>query len=611
MQTKKIKIKDLKTGMKIKSYNPEKGCIEFKTVECVWDTKVKPENQVHLIFENGTELHCSDNHPIMVFDGVGVIERKPFELSKHDFIITDIDGKFTKLLSCKIDEVGDTGYIDITVGGTNTFFTQDSLESPMVLTHNSQGGVRNGAATIHCPLWHWEIEDILVLKNNEGTFDNRVRRLDYSIQLNGYLYQKLLEDGDITLFSTEDVPDLYEAFFTDQKKFAELYEKYDRKTSIRKRRIPAYQLFSKLNTERTKTGRLYIMNVDHCNTHSSFLENVAGVYMSNLCQEITLPTKPLDRPNGDGEIALCTLSAINMIDLDPDVDDFHQKMEERCYMAVAGLDWLLDHQEYPLEAAEIPNKARRNLGIGVINYAYFLTKRGFKYSDDKANEITHRWFEAFQFYLIKASVELAKQKGRCDLFHETKYSKGILPIDTYKKELDEIAPFKLECDWEWLREEILTHGMRNSTLSALMPSETSSQVSNATNGIEPPREPIVVKESEDGNLKQVVPEFYHLKNKYEYEFDMPSPQGYLDKVCIIQKFIDQSISANTSYNKKHYGGKIPEQAKLDDIIRFWYYGGKTLYYDNTPTFKTEDSEEIEDIQMDDIDDDCPDGVCKI
>lgn len=472
----------------------------------------------------------------------------------------------------------------------------------------SQGGVRNGSATLHCPIWHWEIEDIMVLKNNEGTFDNRVRRLDYSIQINGYMYQRLLEEGEITLFSMEEVPDLYDAFFQDQNLFGELYEMYERKTSIRKKKISSYDLFSLLNTERTKTGRLYIMNVDHCNTHSSFLD---WVYMSNLCQEITLPTEPLPAMGEEGgEIALCTLSAINMADLDPDDDDFYQKMEERTYIAVAGLDWLLDHQEYPMKAAEIPCKARRNLGIGVINLAYFLTKRGLNYSDDRANEIIHRWFEAFQFYLIKASVELAKQKGACEWFHRTKYSQGIMPVDSYRKQLDEIAPFKLECDWDWLRAEVLEHGMRNSTLSALMPSETSSQLSNATNGIEPPREPIVVKESEDGNLKQVVPDFYHLKNKYEYEFDMPTPQGYLDKVCIIQKFIDQAISANTSYNKDNYGGKIPEQAKLDDIIRFWYYGGKTLYYDNTPSLKTEET----DLDMDDgigVDDDCPDGVCHI
>ena len=426
----------------------------------------------------------------------------------------------------------------------------------------TQNGVRGGNATTHFPLWHYEIDDILVLKNNKGTEDNRVRRLDYSIQLNKTMYERLLSDGEITLFSPHDVPDLYEAFYADQDKFTELYEKYERKTSLRKRKVKAMELFSALVKERAETGRIYIMNVDHANTHSSFKDTV---YMSNLCQEITLPTKPLQHiDDPEGEIALCILSAINVGTL-KELDD----MDELCDLAVRGLDEIIDYQKYPVKAAEISTKARRSLGIGYIGLAHYLAKNGVKYSDKKALTKVHELTEAFQYYLLKASNGLAKEKGKCEYFDRTKYSDGILPIDTYKKDLDEVCSIKLKYDWDSLRNDIRQHGLRHSTLSAQMPSESSSIVSNATNGIEPPRGFLSVKKSKKGPLKQIVPQYQTLKNNYTLLWDMPSNEGYINIVAVMQKFFDQAISGNWSYNPTHFeNNEVPMSVMLQDCLLY-------------------------------------------
>ena len=449
----------------------------------------------------------------------------------------------------------------------------------------TQNGVRGGNATTHFPLWHYEIDDILVLKNNKGTEDNRVRRLDYSIQLNKTMYERLLSDGDITLFSPHDVPDLYEAFYADQDKFSELYEKYERKTSLRKRKVKAMELFSALVKERAETGRIYIMNVDHANTHSSFKDTV---YMSNLCQEITLPTKPLQHiDDPEGEIALCILSAINVGTL-KELDD----MDELCDLAVRGLDEIIDYQKYPVKAAEISTKARRSLGIGYIGLAHYLAKNGVKYSDKKALTKVHELTEAFQYYLLKASNGLAKEKGKCEYFNRTKYSDGILPIDTYKKDLDEVCSITLKYDWDSLRNDIQQHGLRHSTLSAQMPSESSSIVSNATNGIEPPRGFLSVKKSKKGPLKQIVPQYQTLKNNYTLLWDMPSNEGYINIVAVMQKFFDQAISGNWSYNPTHFeNNEVPMSVMLQDMLTTYKYGWKTSYYQNTYDFKSDPSEE--------------------
>ncbi len=464
----------------------------------------------------------------------------------------------------------------------------------------SQGGVRGGAATLFYPLWHLEVESLLVLKNNRGVEDNRVRQMDYGVQLNRTLYSRLIKGQDITLFSPSDVPGLYEAFFADQDEFDRLYTQYEQDDRIRKRQIPATELFSLMMQERASTGRIYIQNVDHCNTHSPFDASVAPIRQSNLCMEIALPTKPLDNINDeDGEIALCTLSAINLGKVDNLSD-----IEEPAELIVRALDALLDYQDYPVKAAENGSMRRRTLGVGVINYAYYLAKNGTKYSDGSALGLTHQTFEALQYYLLKASNTLAKEQGACPAFHETTYSQGLLPIDTYKKDLDKICSEPLQLDWESLRGEIQAHGLRNSTLTALMPSETSSQIANATNGIEPPRGLVSVKASKDGILKQVVPDIGNLKGQYELLWQMPDNNGYLQLVAIMQKFIDQSISANTNYDPTRYDGqRVPMKVLLKDLLTAYKLGVKTLYYHNT-------RDGANDAQAD-MDDGCASGACKL
>lgn len=479
----------------------------------------------------------------------------------------------------------------------------------------SQGGVRGGAATLFFPLWHMEVESLLVLKNNRGVEENRVRHLDYGVQFNKLMYQRLIKDQHISLFSPSDVPGLYDAFFADQPKFEELYVKYEQDESIRKTQIKAVELFSLFMQERASTGRIYLQNVDHCNTHSPFDPKVAPIRQSNLCLEIALPTKPLEHVNDEnGEIALCTLSAFNLGAIES-LDDFAEMAD----LAVRALDNLLDYQDYPVPAAYNATMGRRTLGIGVINFAYYLAKNNVKYSDGSANALIHRTFEAMQYYLMRASCNLAKEKGACPKFNETTYSQGLMPIDTYKKDLDKICSEPLHYDWGSLRADIKQYGLRNSTLSALMPSETSSQISNATNGIEPPRGHISVKSSKDGVLKQVVPEYERLKDKYELLWDLPSNDGYLQLTGIMQKFVDQTISANTSYDPNKYdGGKVPMKLLLKDLLTAYQLGVKTLYYHNTRDGATDTSgQELKSTKfvpqeaIIEEDDDCAGGACKI
>ena len=442
----------------------------------------------------------------------------------------------------------------------------------------SQGGVRGGAATLFYPIWHREVESLLVLKNNRGVEENRVRHMDYGVQLNKLMYTRLIKGQNISLFSPSDVPGMYDAFFADQDEFERLYLKYEQDESIKKQTIRAVDLFSLLMQERASTGRIYIQNVDHCNTHSPFDPSVAPIRQSNLCLEIALPTKPLNNVDDEnGEIALCTLSAFNLGAI-KNLDE----LEELADLTVRALDALLDYQDYPLPAARRSTMNRRTLGVGVINYAYYLAKHGVKYSDGSANNLTHQAFEAIQYYLLKASMRLAKEQGPCLAFNETTYAQGILPIDTYKREIDKICTEELHYDWETLRQEIQTHGLRNSTLTALMPSETSSQISNATNGIEPPRGYVSIKASKDGILKQVVPEYQKYKDNYELLWNIGGNDGYLQLVGIMQKFIDQAISANTNYDPNRFdAGKVPMKTLLKDLLTAYKLGVKTLYYHNT------------------------------
>jgi len=444
----------------------------------------------------------------------------------------------------------------------------------------TQNGIRGGSATVHFPIWHQEIEDILVLKNNKGTEDNRVRKLDYSIQISKLFYERFIKDEEITLFSPHDVPGLYDSFGTD--KFDDLYVEYENNSSIPSKTIKAQELILSLLKERAETGRIYIMNIDHCNSHSSFKDKVE---MSNLCQEITLPTYPIQHIDDEhGEIALCILSAINVGKVKSD-----EELEELCDLSVRGLDELIDYQKYPVKAAEIATKARRSLGIGFIGLAHYLAKLGFNYGDQEAWDAVHGLAESFQYYLLKASNQLAKEKGHCEYFGRTKYSDGILPIDTYKKDVDEISSIPLEHDWETLRASILEHGLRHSTLSAQMPSESSSVVSNATNGIEPPRDYLSVKKSKKGPLKQIVPQYHSLKNNYTLLWEMPSNTGYINIVAVMQKFFDQAISGNWSYNPENYdNNEVPTSVMANDFLTTYKYGWKTSYYQNTYDIKTDE-----------------------
>jgi len=442
----------------------------------------------------------------------------------------------------------------------------------------SQGGVRNGAATLYYPIWHYEVEDLLVLKNNKGTEDNRVRHMDYGVQFNKVMYERLLNGGDITLFSPNDVPEMYEAFFADIERFRELYETAERNTKLRKKKIKAIDLFTAFMQERKDTGRIYLQNVDHANSHGSFKPDLAPIKMSNLCCEITLPTRPLnDVHDKAGEIALCTLSAINW-----GVFRNPEDMEKACTLAVRGLDALLSYQNYPIMAAQLATQARRPLGIGIINFAYWLAKNDLTYSNPESLPVVDCWAQHWSYYLIKASIDLAHEFGACPKLKETKYGDGVLPIDTYKREVDELVPHTDAVDWGALRKQLQQHGIRNSTLMALMPAETSAQISNSTNGIEPPRSYVSVKQSKDGVLKQVVPEYRRLKNRYELLWDQRSPEGYLKIMAVLQKYIDQGISVNTSYNPQNFADeKIPMSEMLRHIIMFYKYGGKQLYYFNT------------------------------
>ena len=443
----------------------------------------------------------------------------------------------------------------------------------------TQNGIRGGSATVHFPIWHKEIRDILVLKNNKGTEDNRVRKLDYSIQLSELFYQRFLDNKEISLFSPHDCPNLYESFGTSE--FDDLYNRYEDDKSIPRTTVGAQELILDLLKERAETGRIYIMNIDHCNSHSSFKDKVS---MSNLCQEITLPTTPIQHIDGEGEIALCILSAIN-------VGKVYklEELEELCDLSVRGLEELIDYQNYPVEAAERSTLARRSLGVGFIGLAHYLARNGEHYDDGTAPKLVHELTEAFQYYLLKSSNQIAKEKGKCDAYERTKYADGLLPIDTYKKDVDEIVRNDLLCDWESLREDIRLHGLRHSTLSAQMPSESSSVVSNATNGIEPPRAYLSVKKSKKGPLKQIVPSYGSLKNNYTLLWDMSGNTGYINVVAVMQKFFDQAISGNWSYNPDHYeNAEVPISVMAQDLLTTYKYGWKTSYYQNTYDAKTDD-----------------------
>jgi ribonucleoside-diphosphate reductase alpha chain len=596
-KTKKIKIKDLQIGTKIKTRDKD-GRIVFKNVTDKFNTIVSSENQILLRFANLSKLNCSTNHPILILgDGGEFIEKLPMDISYSDQIITD--SGVTNLLSIENCQRNDENYIDITVEDCHTFFASDTESGEMILTHNSQGGLRKGSATLFFPIWHQEIKELIVLKNEKGNDENRARSLDYAVSISKLFYERYIKNEEITLFSPNDVPGLYDAFGTD--KFDDLYVHYERDESIPKKTVSAQELILEILNERSDTGRIYILNIDHANSHSPYLKTIR---MSNLCVEICLLTDPIEHiDDTNGAIALCILSALNS-----GIIKSEKELEECCDLVVRSLDELIDIQEYPVKVAEISTRKYRPLGVGIIGLAHYLAKLGFKYDDPEACNAVHKLSESLQYYLLKASNQLAKEKGVCEGFSDTKYSKGILPIDTYKKDIDEFITEPLHHDWESLRNDIVSYGLRNTTLTAAMPSETSSKTSNATNGIEPPRGYLSVKRK----IRQIVPQYSTLKNNYTLLWDMKSNDGYFNIVSAMQKFFDQSISANWSYNPENYPDKkVPMSVVVNDFLSAYKKGHKTAYYMNTYDGKRDDME-LEDLVneiLEEDEDDC--DSCKI
>lgn len=577
IKTKKIPLADLKPGDKIKSYCPDTHNVVFNTVVDVWDTLVPKEEQVTILFSDGSHLHCSTLHPIMINVGGETVQKMPEDLTATDEVISA--NGIVYMTSVTKGGSRDPRYMDVSVEGSNLFFAQAPDTDNMILVHNcNQGGVRGGAATAYFPFWHLQFEDLVVLKNNKGTEDNRARHMDYGVQFNKLAYERLITGGNITLFSPSDVPGLYDAFFKDQDEFKRLYEKYEADASIRKKTLKAVDLFTTFMHERKNTGRVYVMNVDHANTHGAYIESEAPIRQSNLCAEITLPTMPLQSiDDTNPAVALCTLAAINWGRIREPKD-----FEKPCRLAVRALDALLDYQEYPLKAAEAHTRMFRPLGIGIVNLAYWVAKMGFKYSDESALATLDEYAEAWSYYMIRASVDLAMEKGACDGSNLSKYSQGIVPIDTRKKETDELVGYAERLPWDKLRADLRVHGIRNTTLLACMPSEASSLISNSTNGVEPPRSLISVKQSKDGVMKQVVPEYRRLKNRYELLWDQKSPEGYLKVCAVLQRWMDQTISTNTSYNPEFYPDRqLPMSELLRHLLLCYKWGIKTLYYQNT------------------------------
>ncbi|ANN86660.1 putative ribonucleoside-diphosphate reductase subunit alpha [Escherichia phage 107] len=453
----------------------------------------------------------------------------------------------------------------------------------------SQGGIRGGAATAYYPIWHLEVENLLVLKNNKGVEENRIRHMDYGVQLNDLMMERFGKNDYITLFSPHEMGgELYYSYFKDQDRFRELYEAAEKDPNIRKKRIKARELFELLMTERSGTARIYVQFIDNTNNYTPFIREKAPIRQSNLCCEIAIPTNDVNSP--DAEIGLCTLSAFVLDNFDWQDQD---KINELAEVQVRALDNLLDYQGYPVPEAEKAKK-RRNLGVGVTNYAAWLASNFASYED--ANDLTHELFERLQYGLIKASIKLAKEKGPCEYYSDTRWSRGELPIDWYNKKIDQIAAPKYVCDWSSLREDLKLFGIRNSTLSALMPCESSSQVSNSTNGIEPPRGPVSVKESKEGSFNQVVPNIEHNIDLYDYTWKLAKKgnKPYLTQVAIMLKWVCQSASANTYYDPQIFPkGKVPMSIMIDDMLYGWYYGIKNFYYHNTRDGSGTDDYEIE------------------
>lgn len=574
VKTKKIQIKDLAVGMRIKTKN-EQGEIVFKTVTDRWDTVVKQEDQVRLEFDNGVTLHCSVNHPIMVWnEGGEFVQKLPHDLKVSDRVLTD--NGFTRLLVADFEQQNDPGYIDITVEDTHTFFASADKEGPMVLTHNSQGGIRNASCTVTFPIWHYQFEDLIVLKNNQGTEETRVRQMDYSVVVSALFWKRFKNKENITLFDPHEVPDLYEAYYRDTQEFEKLYAKYEQSKAIKKKVISAEEVFKNaILKERTDTGRIYLVNIDNVINQGPFNCLVDPIYQSNLCQEILLPTRPFQRIEDEaGRIALCTLGSVNW-----GVFRNPQEMRKACRILVRSLSNLLSYQDFLSVQSYLANKEFEPLGIGITNLAYWHARRNLKYGEDAALAEVRRWMEHQAFYLTEASVELAKERGKCERSDHTWYGQGVFPWERRNKNVDELTDFTPSLNWEPLRADLKRYGIRNATLMAVAPVESSSVVLNSTNGIEMPMELISVKESKAGSFVQVVPDYKRLKGRYQLMWDQTDCVDYLKTASVLAAYIDQSLSTNTFYNPAHFPeGKIPGTLVAKNLMLAYRWGLKTLYY---------------------------------
>jgi len=574
VKTKKIQIKDLVIGMKVKTKN-EQGDILFKAVTNKWDTIVKTEDQVRLQFENGVVLNCSVNHPIMVWSDSGsFLQKKPKELTNDHLVLTETG--FTRLLVSDFEQQNDTGYIDITVEDTHTFFASSSSNGPMVLTHNSQGGIRNASATVFYPIWHHQFDDLIVLKNNQGTEETRVRHMDYGVVLSAFFWRRFKNKEQITFFDPNEVPDLYEAFYQNTERFEELYVKYEKRKDLRTKTMSAEEVFkSGILKERTDTGRIYLVFIDNVMKQGPFDPEYHTIYQSNLCCEILLPTKSFKRLDDDtGRIALCTLGSINWGAFRNPED-----MRRACRILHRSLNNILDYQDFLSIQSKLSNDEIRPLGIGVTNLAYWHAKRSLKYGEKDALAEVKIWAEHLAFYLTEASVELAKERGKCEGSDKTRYGQGVFPWELRAKGVNQLTDFAPELDWETLRVNMKEHGVRNATQMAIAPVESSSVVINSTNGIEMPMSLISVKESKAGSFTQVVPEYHKLKNKYQLMWEQKDCDGYLKTAAVLAAYVDQSISTNTFYNPAHYADrKVPTTLIAKNLMQAHMWGLKTFYY---------------------------------
>jgi len=574
VKTKKIQIKDLAVGMKIKTRD-EQGNVTYKTVTNKWDTVVKHEDQVRLEFENGVSLNCSINHPIMVLTDLGaVLQKKPQELKTNDRVLTE--NGFTRLLTADFEQQNDPGYVDITVENTHTFFASSSKEGPMVLTHNSQGGIRNASCTVYFPIWHYQFDDLIVLKNNQGTEETRVRHMDYAVVLSAFFWRRFKNKENITFFDPNEVPEMYEAFYQDTALFERLYVENEKRTDLRKKVISADEVFKGgILKERTDTGRIYLMYTDNVQRQGPFDPSVHPIYQSNLCAEIVLPNRSFKRlDDAEGRISLCTLGSINW-------GAFRNPEDMRRVARILhrSLNNILDYQDFLSIQSKLSNDEIRPLGIGVTNLAYWHAKRGFKYGEPDALAEVKSWAEHLAYYLTESTVELAKERGKCLDSDKTRYGQGVFPWELRAKGVNDLTDFTPELDWETLRTNIKQYGVRNATQMAVAPVESSSVVINSTNGIEMPMSLITTKESKAGSFIQVVPEYQKLKSKYQLMWEQTDCIGYLKTAAVLAAYVDQSISTNTFYNPAHFADrKVPTTLIAKNLMTAHYYGLKTFYY---------------------------------